>query len=88
MNIALQISKGMLYLSSKNFIHRDLATRNCLVNKDMIVKIADFPTTFWMTAGHRTDKIAYCEALAAIFPLVLARVGQNCRYIFSKVIKM
>ena len=42
MNIALQISKGMLYLSSKNFIHRDLATRNCLVNKDMVVKIADF----------------------------------------------
>ncbi|KAG1668497.1 Tyrosine-protein kinase transmembrane receptor Ror2 [Nymphon striatum] len=41
-NIALQISAGMVYLSERKFVHRDLATRNCLVNEDMVVKIADF----------------------------------------------
>ena len=40
--MAAEIANGMKYLSSKNFIHRDLATRNCLVGKDMRVKIADF----------------------------------------------
>ena len=32
----------MEYLGSKKFVHRDLATRNILVNKDYIIKIADF----------------------------------------------
>jgi len=32
----------MEYLASKKFLHRDLATRNCLVGKNLMVKIADF----------------------------------------------
>ena len=40
--IGVQISSGMHYLGSRRFVHRDLATRNCLVGKDFIVKISDF----------------------------------------------
>lgn len=40
--MGVQIASGMHYLSSQRFVHRDLATRNCLMGKDFIVKISDF----------------------------------------------
>ena len=40
--IGVQISSGLHYLASRRFVHRDLATRNCLVGKDFVVKISDF----------------------------------------------
>ncbi|XP_061623049.1 tyrosine-protein kinase JAK2 [Phyllopteryx taeniolatus] len=45
MHYVSQICKGMEYLSSKRYIHRDLATRNILVESEQRVKIGDFGLT-------------------------------------------
>ncbi|XP_063603462.1 tyrosine-protein kinase transmembrane receptor ROR2-like isoform X1 [Penaeus indicus] len=40
--IATQIAAGMEYLASHHYVHRDLASRNCLVGENLTVKISDF----------------------------------------------
>src|SRR6185437_4106349 len=52
LNTARQIAAGMAYLSDRKFVHRDLATRNCLVNDNMVVKIADFGLSQKMYASN------------------------------------
>ncbi|XP_044141252.1 tyrosine-protein kinase JAK3 [Bufo gargarizans] len=42
---ASQICKGMLYLGSQRYLHRDLASRNILVESPNHVKIGDFGLT-------------------------------------------
>uniref|UniRef100_A0A4W3JVI8 Tyrosine-protein kinase n=1 Tax=Callorhinchus milii TaxID=7868 RepID=A0A4W3JVI8_CALMI len=45
LSYASQICKGMEYLGTKRYIHRDLATRNILVENENRVKIGDFGLT-------------------------------------------
>ena len=41
-DMAIDIAAGLEYLAKHHFVHRDLATRNCLINEKLLVKIADF----------------------------------------------
>ncbi|XP_055964011.1 protein-tyrosine kinase 6 [Sorex fumeus] len=41
-DFASQVTEGMCYLQSQNYIHRDLAARNILVGKNNICKVGDF----------------------------------------------
>ena len=43
--------QGMDYLATKRYIHRDLATRNILVESEMRVKIGDFGLTKVLPQG-------------------------------------
>lgn len=42
LSISIQIASGMVYLSKKKFIHRELTTRNCLIDDNMNIKIVTF----------------------------------------------
>ena len=45
LEISKQLASAMMYVSGKGYVHRDLATRNCLVGDDLVVKISDFGLT-------------------------------------------
>ena len=39
---AIDIAEGMFYLSQQRITHRDLATRNCMLDDKLVVKVSDF----------------------------------------------
>lgn len=44
-SMAMDIIEGLNYLHAKEYVHRDIACRNCLVAANRMVKIGDFGMT-------------------------------------------
>lgn len=70
LHIAQQIAAGMVYLASQHFVHRDLATRNCLVGENLLVKIGDFGMSrdVYSTDYYRVSGCAHREPPGPSFP--------------------
>ncbi|XP_040189735.1 tyrosine-protein kinase receptor TYRO3 isoform X2 [Rana temporaria] len=79
----IDICSGMEYLSSKNFIHRDLATRNCMLHEDMTVCVADFGLSKKIYSGDY-----YRQGCASKLPvkwLALESLADNVYTVYSDV---
>merc|ERR1711988_1718066 len=63
--MALDICYGMDYLGTHKFIHRDLASRNCLVGNDLNVKISDFG----LTRDLRSSREEYYKSSSGMVPV-------------------
>ncbi|XP_046995878.1 uncharacterized protein LOC124607652 [Schistocerca americana] len=44
-SMALDVARALSYLADLKFVHRDVASRNCLVNAARVVKLGDFGMT-------------------------------------------
>ncbi|CAJ0934362.1 unnamed protein product, partial [Mesorhabditis belari] len=70
MSIAWQIADALMYLSSKNFVHRDVCASNVLLTRDKEAKLTDFggnrinkETLIWARGGRLPVKWAAPEAI-------------------------
>ena len=65
LNCTREVVCGMEYLSSKHFVHRDLAVRNVLVGQDMVCRIGDFG----MSKRIHEDKDYYRVKVGGVVPV-------------------
>ena len=74
-------SAGMNYLATQKFVHRDLAARNCLVNENMVVKVADFGLSRnFMHELHQQYYVVQNPNQAIPFRWTAIECFQNSRY--------
>ncbi|ESO00685.1 hypothetical protein HELRODRAFT_175668 [Helobdella robusta] len=76
-DICLQICKAMAYLEKNSIIHRDLASRNCLVGDNYVVKVCDFGLARFVLDDE------YTSSEGAKFPVRWASVEVLTHQFFS-----
>uniref|UniRef100_G3Q3W1 Tyrosine-protein kinase n=1 Tax=Gasterosteus aculeatus aculeatus TaxID=481459 RepID=G3Q3W1_GASAC len=76
LSICLDICEAMEHLEAHRFIHRDLASRNCLVNDSLVVKVSDFGMTRYVLDDQ------YTSSSGAKFPVKWSppEVFNFCKY--------
>eukprot|EP01147_Barroeca_monosierra_P009143 gene9143-1441_t len=50
LHLCRQLAAGLQFVSSKGFVHMDVAARNCLIHRNSVLKVGDFGLT------HRFDE--------------------------------
>ena len=58
------ITEGLVYLATRGFVHRDIATRNVLLNSELTPKVSDFGMSRNTTASNN-----YYRSKGGIVPL-------------------
>jgi serine/threonine protein kinase len=73
--VTCQISSALSYLESRQLIHRDVSTRNCLVFSDYIIKLTDIAmaspiySNYYSTDAHLPVRWMSPEILIVSFCL-------------------
>ncbi|KAM5566766.1 serine/threonine-protein kinase STY13-like [Rosa sericea] len=70
LQLALDLARGLSYLHSKNIVHRDVKTENLLLDKNRMVKIADFGVAR-LEASNLSDMTGNTGTLGYMAPEVL-----------------
>jgi serine/threonine protein kinase len=76
LRMMLEVARGMAHLTSKRFVHRDLACRNVLLSTGMVCKVADFGLSRVAVKSTRSDNTTgagededYYRTAAGTFPI-------------------
>ena len=76
MRMALDLASGMEYVHSKNILHRDLKSENCMVRQeDMSVVIVDFGLARVMHGGNALRIDGFVQRLLFSLVFVLLRLS-------------
>lgn len=82
-DMAAQISDGMSYLETQNFIHRDLRAANILVAENFVVKVADFGLARMLDGIYVGEDDVYSGNEHTKFPIKWTAPEAATEYKFS-----